>query len=389
MNFKNIVKAGLMCLAALSAVVSIQGCNDDDEIGGAPMISNVRLLDPVSADSSLSGALPGTLIVIQGQNLGSVLKVYFNDFEATFNSALGSSSNIIVSIPAGAPTQAVKPDVPNKIKVVTTGGEAMYDFSLTSPVPRIDGLYSEFVKPGGTIIVNGNYFYNIKSVKLGTANLEILNRSETELRVKMPAAATMDYITVEGDFGTAKTNFRLNDTTFHMINFDVPATSWGNEVCFGAAPILPATDPGAISGKYSRIKQTNLPSTGYEDKWVLSTCYFEFKLQPGAAENKLFKFEHNVVEAWKSGQYDFTITADKVEYTYAYKPWNSTLYQGTGFQTAGWKTAVIDLAEFKSGDGKTIADASKITDLKISLNTSDAEIASFDTSVDNFRIVNK
>ena len=389
MIFKNIVKAGFVLLAALSGIVSLQSCNDDDDVDAAPMITNVRLLDPVAADSTISGAIPGTLVVIQGQNLGSVLKVYFNDFEATFNSALGSNTNIVVNIPPTAPTQAVKADVTNKVRVVTKGGEAIYDFSLTSPEPRIDGLYSEFVKPGGTIVINGNYFYSIKSVKLGTTNLEILNRSETELSVKMPAAATMDYITVEGDFGTAKTNFRLNDTTFHMINFDVPATSWGDAVCFGAAPILPATDPDAISGKYSRIKQINLPSTGYEDKWVLSTCTFDFKLEAGSALDRQFKFEHNVVEAWKSGQYDFTITADGKEYTYAYKPWNSTLYQSTGFQTKGWNTAVIELGEFKSSDGSSIADVSKITDLKISFNTADAVIASFNTSVDNFRIVKK
>lgn len=389
MIFKDIIKAGFIFLAVLGGAISLQSCNDDDDVDAAPMITNVRLLDPVSADSAITGALPGTLVVIQGQNLGSVLKVYFNDFEAAFNSALGSSNNIVLTIPAAAPTKAEDANVPNKVRVVTTGGEATYDFSLTSPEPRVDGVYSEFVRPGGTIVINGNYFYNIKSVKLGTASLEILNKSLTELSVKMPATGTMDYLTVEGEFGTAKTKFRLNDTTYHMINFDVPATSWGDAVCYGGAKILPATDPGAISGKYSTIKETNLPSTGYNDKWVLATCYFDFKLEAGAAADRQFKFEQNVVEAWKTGQYDFTITADGKEYTYAYKPWNSTLYQATGFQTKGWNTAVIELAEFKSSDGKTIAEVSKITDLKISFNTSDAVIASFNTSVDNFRIVKK
>jgi len=389
MIFNKIVKTGFMVLTLLSGMLSVQSCKDDDDVDAAPLITNVRLLDPVAADSTIKGALPGTLVVIQGQNLGSVLKVYFNDFEASFNSALGSSSNIILSIPAAAPTLAEDANVPNTVRVVTRGGEATYDFSLTSPEPRVDGVYSEFVKPGGTVIINGNYFYNIKSVKLGTASLEILNRSQTELRVKMPATGTMDYLTVEGDFGTAKTNFRLNDTTFHMINFDVPATTWGDAVCYGTAAILPATDPGAISGKYSIIKESNLPSTGYNDKWVLATCYFDFKLEAGAATERLFKFEHNVVEAWKSGQYDFTISADGKDYTFAYKPWNSTVYQATGFKTNGWNTAVIDLGEFKTGDGSSIADVSKITDLKVSFNTSDAAIASFNTSVDNFRIVKK
>jgi hypothetical protein len=155
MNFKNIGKTALGLLLAAGMLLAFQGCNDDD-IDGAPAISNVRLLDPAKADSSLTAAEPGSLIVIQGQNLGSVLKVYFNDFEASFNSALGSNSNIIVTIPANAPTKAVDAGVPNKIKVLTKGGEATYDFVLTAPVPVISGLYSEFVKANGTVVINGD-----------------------------------------------------------------------------------------------------------------------------------------------------------------------------------------------------------------------------------------
>jgi hypothetical protein len=388
MNFRNLYRAGFGLMVACCALLSFQSC-DNKDVDGVPVITNVRLLDPVKADSSLNGALPGSKIVIQGQNLGSVLKVYFNDFEATFNSALGSNSNIIITIPAEAPTKAVNPAVTNKIKVITTGGETSYDFSLTSPVPRFDGLYSEFVKPGGTIIINGDYFYNIKNVKLGATNLEVLSKTEKEIRAKMPAVAAIDFLTIEGEFGTVKTRFKMNDTTVHMINFDVPATTWGSEVCYGAAAILPKTDPGAISGKYSRIKQTNLPKTGYEDKWVFSTCYFEFKLPAGNAESRQFKFEHNIAEAWKAGKYDITLNAGGTDYIYAYQPWNSTLYAATGYMTSGWKTAVIELTEFKSASGATIADVSKITDLKVSFNTPDQVIASFNGSVDNFRIVAK
>ncbi|KAA6439804.1 hypothetical protein FEM33_10615 [Dyadobacter flavalbus] len=388
MNLRNVYKAGIGLIVALGMLLGFQSCENKD-VDGTPVINNVRLLDPAAADSSLTGALPGSLIVIQGQNLQSVLKVYFNDFEATFNSALGSDQNIVIAIPAEAPTKAVKADVSNKIRVVTKGGEATYDFSLTSPEPRLDGLYSEFVKPGGAIIINGDYFYNIKNVKLGAANLEILSTSEKEIRAKMPAAGTIDYITVEGEFGTAKTNFKLNDTTVYMMNFDVPVTTWGSTVCYGTAPIIPATDPGAISGKYSRIKQTKLPATGYDDKWVLASCYYEFKLPAGAAEDRLFKFEHNVAEAWKAGRYEITLNAGGTDYIYAFQPWNSTEYQSTGYITNGWKTAVIELAEFKSSSGATIADVSKITDLKVSFGTPDKVIDSFNTSVDNFRIVAK
>lgn len=387
MNFKNICKTGLGLLLAAGMLLSFQSCNDDD-IDGAPSISNVRLLDPAKADSSLTAAEPGSLVVIQGQNLGSVLKVYFNDFEASFNAALGSNSNIIITIPATAPTKAVDPAVPNKIKVVTRGGEATYDFVLTAPVPVISGLYSEFVKANGTVVINGDYFYNIKTVKLGSTSLQVLSATEKQITAKMPATAAVDVITVEGEFGTAKTTFKMNDPAGNMVNFDVPATTWGSEVCWGGAPIVAATDPQALSGKFSRIKQTKLPAAGYNDAWVFSTCYFDFKLAAGDAATRQFKFEHNIAEPWKAGKYDIIINAGGSEYVYSFKPWNSTEYASTGYQTNGWKTAVIELSEFKNAAGSTIADVSKVTDLKVSFGT-DVAIASFNGSVDNFRIVKK
>ncbi|WP_439558438.1 glycan-binding surface protein [Dyadobacter sp.] len=388
MNFKHIYRTALVVMAAALMLVSFQSCNNED-IDGAPVISNVRLLDPTKADSSLSAAEPGSLIVIQGQNLGSVLKVYFNDFEATFNSALGSNSNIVIAIPAEAPTKATDARVSSKIRVVTNGGEATYDFVLTAPSPVISGMYLEFIKLGGNIMIGGEYFYNIKSVKVGDTNLQIVNSTVNSITAKMPATALSGIVTVEGEFGTAKTNFKVNDIEGNMINFDIPATSWGSEVCWGAAPIIPATDPGAISGKYSRIKGTKLPATGYNDAWVFSTCSFDFKLPAGPASERQFKFEHNIAEPWKAGKYDITITADKSEYTFSFQPWNSTAYAATGYQTNGWRTAVIELSEFKNAGGNTIPDVSKITDLKVLFNTPDVVIASFNGSVDNFRIVKK
>ncbi len=384
----NFIKAVTGIVAAAGVLLAFQSC-DNDEVGGAPVITNVRLLDPTKADSSLSAAEPGSLIVIQGNNLGGVLKVFFNDFEATFNSALASSSNIVITIPGEAPTKAVDAGVPDKIRVLTKGGEAAYDFVLTAPQPVISGLYSEFVKANGTVVINGNYFYNISAVRLGSTDLQILTATVTQITAKVPGTVPLEAITVVGEFGSAVTPFRLNDQEGHMINFDVPATTWGSEVCWGGAPIIPATDPDAISGKFSRIREKNLPATGYADAWVFSTCYFEFKLPAGPAANRLFKFEHNIAEPWKAGKYDITITSEGSEYVYSFMPWNTTEYAATGYQTNGWKTAVIELSDFKNSTGSTIVDVSVITDLKVLFNTPDEVIDSFNGSVDNFRIVKK
>ena len=77
MNFKYLYKAGLGLMAAVGVLLSFQSCDNKDDVDGAPMITNVRLLDPAKADSSLSAALPGSKIVIQGQNLGKCFKSVF------------------------------------------------------------------------------------------------------------------------------------------------------------------------------------------------------------------------------------------------------------------------------------------------------------------------
>ena len=369
----------------LSVATMLQGCEDND-LGGAPVITNVRLLDPVKADSSIKGALPGTQIVIQGENLSGLQKAYFNDFEATFNSALNSDRNVIILIPAEAPTKAVNSEVPDKIRLVTSSGEVSYDFSLTSPSPVIWRLYSEFVKPGGLAVIYGNYFYNIESVKLGATNLEIVNRSVTRLTVKLPATVSVDYITINGEFGTVRSGQKLNDPVGNLINFDIPATSWGSAVCWGAAQFTDTLD--ALSGKYWLVKGTSLPSTGWNDSWAMGTCGFDFQLAPGAARDRQLKFEVNAKEAWKGGQVNIELKVGGTSYLHVFKPWDTPALRANGYLTDGWQTETIELADFLSGSS-TIADVSKISDVTIWYNTPDAAVDKMDVSFDNFRIVRK
>jgi hypothetical protein len=132
-----------------------------------------------------------------------------------------------------------------------------------------------------------------------------------------------------------------------------------------------------------------MAQSGWQDDWVFSTCSFDFKLPAGSHDAKVLKFEHNVVEPWKAGFYEFNIkTEDGKSYLYSYKPWDSNEFRATGFKTTGWKTAYIPLSEFKSGSNQ-IADVSKIRDMTVAFKTPDAAISSFYTAIDNIRIVNK
>src|SRR4051794_39593896 len=120
----------ILLLLIILAGLAQFACRKDNGDSGTPAITNIRLVDPTHSDSSLTGALPGTLIVIQGHNLGGLQSVFFNDTAAYFNPVYTTSTNIIVSIPATAPTKAADPNVQNIIKVVTDHGTVTYSFNL-------------------------------------------------------------------------------------------------------------------------------------------------------------------------------------------------------------------------------------------------------------------
>ena len=110
----------------ISGVVFFSCKKNDSGSSGQPVITQVRSIDTTKRDSTFKQAVPGTLIVIQGNNLGGLQKVFFNDTLAFFNPVYATSTNIIITIPATSQTAATDPNVPSTIRVVTNHGTATY-----------------------------------------------------------------------------------------------------------------------------------------------------------------------------------------------------------------------------------------------------------------------
>lgn len=355
----------------------------DDEESGTPLITNVRV---TLKDSAIVGGQFNLTVAIQGTNLGDVNKVLFNDVEAELNPVYVTNKNIICAVPDDAPTQ-----VTNKITVFTTSGaSASFDFKVILPEPVVQAVYNEFAKPGATNYVFGNYFYVISKVMVGETEVEIKEITPTAIEFIMPEVSGGETVTVVGEGGTVESTFKLHDTSGNMVNFDIPATTWGSAVCWGSAEIVaPAnSDIEPVSGKYTRIKQNNLAKTGWQDDWVLSTCWFDFSLPAGSHETKMLKFEVNVVEPWKAGFYEINLSADGKTYTYIFKPWDNETYKSTGFKTRGWMTVYVPLSNFRNGSNQ-IANIANIRDFQFVFKTPDAAIAKHHVAADNFRIVDK
>jgi hypothetical protein len=150
-----------LLLFVLIAGGLITSCKKNDSGSGTPVITQVRLVDTTKRDSTFKEAIPGTLIVIQGNNLGDLQSVFFNDTSAYFNPVYATNSNIIVTIPSTAQTMATDPKVPI-IKVVTSHGTATYAFKLYLPPPYISSI--SFDNSGKFVVISGGNFVGVQKI---------------------------------------------------------------------------------------------------------------------------------------------------------------------------------------------------------------------------------
>lgn len=388
-NFHQYIKHIAIPLIAIAWIAV--SCDEDE--AGLPVVTNIRV---IAKDSSITAGKFGLPIAIQGRNLSSVTEVYFNDVKANLNPVYVTNTNILVLVTDDGPSE-----VTNQIKLVTSSGYSVStDFEVLLPNPVILQLYNEFPKPGTENQVIGRYFFAIEKVLVGDKEAEILEETPNVLRIMMPEEIGQDRVTVIGAGGTTTSAFRLHETEGNMINFDIPATGWGSDVCWGDAERIDPEDSEIepVAGRYTRIKQTNLAATGYQGDWVVSTCWFEFGLPAAPASEKVMRFEAFIGVAWKAGYYNINLGMENGElFRYVWKPWDTPALRSSGIITNGWMTFYVPVAAFnKVVDEKfvepavVINDISKIRDLRVDFSNGGdnaTQIPSHYVALDNFRIV--
>lgn len=215
------MKNKLLFLFIISASLAHFACKKND--GGPPVITSVRTVDTTKRDSVFTQAVPGTLIVIQGTNLGGLKAVYFNDTSAYFNPVYATSNNIIITIPATSQTAATNPNVPSQIKVVTDHGMATYSFSLYLPPPVITSL--SFDNSGTIIYINGSNFEGIQKITFpitggpDTALSYNVNKTFTQITAAIPPGTVFqDSIRVTCTFGTGSYSYPPPMTIYSVSN---------------------------------------------------------------------------------------------------------------------------------------------------------------------------
>ncbi len=360
-------------------------CKKDEP--GPPVITQVRLPDPDKADSTFTQADPGTLIVIEGENLGGLLHVYFNNYEASFNSVFATDNNIIIRIPSEAPTEVIDPGVPHEIRVVTDHGEATYTFRLTPPPPGIFYISNENAPSGEDIFILGSDFYLVEKIvfpgDIETTGFTV-NKAAKRIEVTVPEGLTeTGKIKIVTTYHTVESPMPFNDISQEgtLCNFDdINNYIWGCQILSDAV-----TFNGA-RGSFAHLVSSDVGVGNYtwwEDNRV---CYLAEMLQMVPPENLgdvfseyALKFEMYVKEIWNTGQIT-VVTEDNWTWRYIYAPWLVDEAR-TDFITNGWLTVVIPLSEFRNSQG-TGKQASSFSDIFSSDGTGHLGLAFMNTTPD-------
>jgi hypothetical protein len=406
-NIHSAIKTFQYLSCVLIVSMAFYACQDKEL--GAPLVKQVRLLDPATKDSTFTQAYPGTLIAIQGENLSNATQVLFNDQEAAFNPVYNTNQTLIVSIPGDAPTEATVATVSNTLKIVTTHGETSFAFTLIPPPPVISSISNENALPGSTLTIKGSNFYLVEKITF-PGNISVTNFTASEkgdvITVGVPAnVSTSGPLTITTKYGSTKTasDVFLSTGAGVICNFDdVNTLEWGCAASDDATKF-----PGG-RGKFALMEFGAL--TAGDGGWwnenrsintTVNQLIPEASMNDGLSNYSL-KFEIYIKEEWTAGSliilrgYDWTYTA-------RYAPWSNgdPATPKVYTLTAGWQTVTIPLTEFKKTKDNVYASGDPATSLSQLLGGSSGKSSlhfffvndgttatkKFSAAVDNIRIV--
>lgn len=207
----------LLSFAALLTGLVVTACEDEPDryqiADGEPVIHYIRSPYLATADSLITGAYMGNTIAIVGDNLRSIVKMYFNDQPAVLNTSYMTDHTILVNVPNSLPQEPT-----DKIYMVTSSDKTVeYAFSVLIPKPEIGSMSCEFANPGEEVVLYGDYFLDYENAPLtvtmagGLPVTDIKEITKTAITFTIPDGAEPGKITVTSKYGSSSSSFSYHE----------------------------------------------------------------------------------------------------------------------------------------------------------------------------------
>ncbi len=253
----------LILFAALIATIGYSSCADEphkyEVADGTPTIRYIRPVDVASADSLLTGAYMDNEICIVGENLRSIVEMYFNDRKAQLIPSLITDNTMIVTVPGTIPGEVFNKIFMHNNKGVVTE----YDFKVLVPGPKILSMDNEWAKCGDVQCIYGSYFIDDPNVPLTVTisgkKADIISFTDhSRITFVVPEGIEEGPIEVTTVYGTQKAAFRYRDSRGMITNFDNPDGFDANSGTKGIVPqgwnmAVTYSDERGVDGYYAQV----------------------------------------------------------------------------------------------------------------------------------------
>jgi len=373
----------LFLLGALAMTTAVfTGCKDEPDkyevSGGTPSIRYIRPLGLESGDSIITGAYMDNSICIVGENLRSIVKMFFNDQEAKLIPSFITDNTMIVTVPSQIPNEVF-----DKIFMINESNDTTtYDFKVLVPGPTINNMSNEWAKGGEQATIYGNYFVDDPNVPLtlsisGT-KVDIENFDISQISFTVPNGLSEGPIEISTVYGKVKAKFNYCDTNGMMFNDfgtgDAGAKSTGL-TNHGWHDQVIKSDENSLDGSYLMLGDCEVKDDTWNDK-NLSFEYWPGDWNGGFSgtdirlsdlvsfanfANMALKFEVNIPSSnpWTNLSMQCIFSGDE---QVTLKTANNTFFNGTdypralwtpwratgSFDTGGkWQTVTIPISNFK------------------------------------------
>ena len=241
-SFKTYTKSMLLVFSVLLSV-SLTSCKDQpDEYeiqDGTPTVNYIRALSTEMKGNNdaedthytngelVEEASPQTVLCLVGENLRSVVDIWFNDRQCVLNTSYITDNTLIVSVPKNVPK-----DVTDKIYLYNRNKEVVeVPFHVVIPAPQITTMGCEYDKPGTESKVIGRYlvdnaekplkiYFKDKSGNNIEAVVKNVSEDFTSATIIIPENAVEGSITASSIYGTGVSAFHYLESRGLLFDFD-------------------------------------------------------------------------------------------------------------------------------------------------------------------------
>ena len=267
---KYINKFLLLSLAAFT--LGLTSCKDEPDkyeiAGGIPTVYYIRCLSSEIVGNQddedtkytngelVEKAYPASTLCLVGENLRSVVAIYFNDLEANLNTSYITDNTLIVNVPNSVPGE-----VTNKIYLITSSMETVaVDFQVIISAPTIVSMSCEYAPIGSKATIYGSYIIDDPNEPL-TVTFKDINGQDIQaedvvvaddyasVSFTVPEGAAEGPIYVKSVYGTTKAAFHYRDTRGLLFDFD-GKTGLGNH---GWHDRVITEDETSITGRFVQL----------------------------------------------------------------------------------------------------------------------------------------